>query len=147
MADSHTSPHPDPASLTSPTEFVAALRQLKSVTGHSYRQLERRAAAHADVLPRTTLMTALGRESLPREDLVAAFVRACGCDRDQVSRWVAARRRLAAEAIHSVRRSAGSALLPPIWYRLGRPARLLSTITLAVTVVMAVALAGALIPG
>jgi hypothetical protein len=147
MMDSHPSPHPDPASLSCPAEFVAALRRLKNVTGHSYRQLERRAAAHADVLPRTTLMTALSRESLPREDLVAAFVRACGCDRDQVSRWVAARRRLAAEAIHSVRGPAGSALLPPIWYRLRRPARLLSAVTLAVMVVMAVAVAGALLPG
>ena len=48
------------------------------------------------MLPRSSLTTALSRDSLPREPLVAAFVRACGADEDLVNVWLASRRRVAA---------------------------------------------------
>ncbi len=76
-------------------EFVAALRRLKAWSGLSYRQLERRAAEAGRVLPYSTASTALGRETLPREELLVAFVLACGLDDDEAAAWVAARKRIA----------------------------------------------------
>nr|MDT0661433.1 hypothetical protein [Micromonospora sp. DSM 115978] len=61
-----------------------------------FRRLEQRAAASGQALPRSTITSALNRDTLPREDLVVALVRACGGDQDEVDRWVAARRRIAA---------------------------------------------------
>ncbi|MGY0230262.1 CBM96 family carbohydrate-binding protein [Longispora urticae] len=87
---------PCPENPGTPEEFVDALRRLKDWHGLSFRELEKRAAARGDVLPRATLTTALGRSTLPREELVAAFVRACCADEEQVQRWAGARRRLAA---------------------------------------------------
>jgi tetratricopeptide (TPR) repeat protein len=87
---------PDPATVSSPAEFVGALRRLKQWTGLGYRQLERRAADAGELLPRSTLTAALSRDTLPREDLVVTLTRTCGCGEDEVASWVAARRRLAA---------------------------------------------------
>jgi len=89
---------PDPATATTPGEFVSAMRRLKEWSGLAYRQLEKRAAAAGDVLPRSTLTVALTRDVLPREELVATFSRTCGCDDNEVRRWIAARRRIAAAA-------------------------------------------------
>lgn len=74
---------------------MAALRVLRVWCGLTFRQVEAAARARGDVLPHTTIATALGRESLPREALVTTYVRACGADEPEVARWVAARRRLA----------------------------------------------------
>lgn len=87
---------PDPAMATTPAEFVEAMRRLKGWTGLGYRQLEKRAVAGGQSLPRSTLTVALTRHTLPREDLVAAFAYACGCDEKQTAQWVAARRSIAA---------------------------------------------------
>lgn len=93
--DSH---RPDPTPVQSPAELVNAMRSLKGWSGLSYRQLEKRAAQEGIMLPRSTLLGALSRDSLPREELVAGFVRACGYDEREAMRWVQARRRLAADA-------------------------------------------------
>lgn len=98
---------PQPADVTDPAQFVAAMRQLRLWAGLSYRQLERRADAAGDVLPRATLAGVLNRPELPREQLLASFVRACGGDEDMVGAWVKARRRLAVETENSS--AAGSA--------------------------------------
>ncbi|MEV4454328.1 RICIN domain-containing protein [Microbispora sp. NPDC049633] len=90
-----TDTRPQPWTAATPAEFVALMRRLRAWSGCSYRQLERRAEAVGDVLPRATLAGALSRRDLPREDLLAAFVRACGEDDDTVAEWVDARRRLA----------------------------------------------------
>ncbi|WP_162907329.1 ATP-binding protein [Allorhizocola rhizosphaerae] len=87
---------PDPAAAGTAAEFVDALRRLKHWSGMGFRRLEKAAAADGQVLPRSTITAALSRNTLPREDLVATFVRSCGCDRNEVDRWVAARRRIAA---------------------------------------------------
>ncbi|MBG6103640.1 hypothetical protein IW249_004054 [Micromonospora vinacea] len=84
---------PDDAS--NPAEFVDLLRQLKDRSGLTYRQLEQRAAAAGDVLARSTAADILRRSTLPRPEVVAAFVRACGAE-DQVETWLRARHRLAA---------------------------------------------------
>jgi hypothetical protein len=72
------------------------MRRLKRWTGFGFRQLEKRATAGGHALPRSTLTVALARDTVPREDLVAAFAHACGCDESQTAGWVAARRRVAA---------------------------------------------------
>jgi hypothetical protein len=87
---------PEPATATTSAEFVESMRSLKRWTGLGFRQLEKRATAGGAALPRSTLTVALSRDTLPREDLVSAFAHACGCDEDEVARWVAARRRIAA---------------------------------------------------
>jgi hypothetical protein len=79
-----------------PAEFVAAMRVLKAAAHLGFRTLEKRAQAAGDVLPRSTLVAVLSRDRLPREELVAAFVRACGLGEDAVERWLAVRRQVAA---------------------------------------------------
>lgn len=87
---------PDPGVAGMPGEFVDALRRLKDWAGVGFRRLEKAAAAAGQVLPRSTITAALSRDRLPREDLVVALVRSCGGDQEEVDRWVAARRRIAA---------------------------------------------------
>ncbi|GIH60721.1 XRE family transcriptional regulator [Microbispora siamensis] len=87
-------PHPD--GLTTPAEFVAALGRLRQWSGLTYRQLTAAAKASGDVLPSSTIAGVLGRTTLPREEFVAAFVRACGLGEAETARWVAHRKRLAA---------------------------------------------------
>ncbi|OMI39691.1 helix-turn-helix domain-containing protein, partial [Streptomyces sparsogenes] len=88
---------PQPRDVTDSAQFVTVMRQLRQWANLSYRELERRATAAGDVLPRATLAGALNRQELPREDLVAAFVRACGGDEATVRAWIGARKRLAVE--------------------------------------------------
>ncbi|MFJ7265020.1 RICIN domain-containing protein [Streptomyces globosus] len=85
----------DPKDARTPAEFVATMRRLRSWADLSYRQLERKAEDAGDVLPRATISGALTRADLPREELLIAFVRACGGDVATVDAWVDARRRLA----------------------------------------------------
>lgn len=83
-----------PDEATDPAEFVDLLRRLKDRSRLTYRQLEQRAAAAGDVLARSTAADILRRSTLPRPEVVAAFVRACGAE-DQVETWLRARHRLA----------------------------------------------------
>ncbi|WP_282700484.1 hypothetical protein [Streptomyces sp. CC219B] len=76
---------------TDAVAFVAALRRLKAWSGLSYRQLERRATRAGHSLPYSTAATMLGRDRLPRQELVAAFVAACGLRADQAQAWLDAR--------------------------------------------------------
>ncbi|RJO70886.1 XRE family transcriptional regulator [Nocardia panacis] len=96
MARGKDSPRPERAATAA--EYVAALRSLKSWSGLAYRQLQGKAAANGDVLPSSTIATTLGRATLPRESFVAGFVRACGLDGEQVTRWLDARERIAARS-------------------------------------------------
>ncbi|GAA2295299.1 NB-ARC domain-containing protein [Streptomyces violaceusniger] len=85
---------PNPSEALTAAEYVAQLRQLKAWSGLSYRELERRAREAGDVLPYSTAASMLGRPGMPREALVASFVRACGAG-GEVERWLAVRKRLA----------------------------------------------------
>ncbi|MEV1083535.1 hypothetical protein AB0I98_35860 [Streptomyces sp. NPDC050211] len=83
---------------TDAAAFVAALRRLKAWSGLSYRRLERRAADAGHTLPYSTAATMLGRERLPRAELVAAFVAACGVRGAEAEAWLDARSRIACGA-------------------------------------------------
>jgi hypothetical protein len=87
---------PDPRAARDVAGFVAAMREVRTRVGLSFRALERQAARAGDVLPSSTTNAALSRDKLPRVELVAAFIRACGGDEDTVARWVTARSDLAA---------------------------------------------------
>ncbi|QUH02402.1 XRE family transcriptional regulator [Saccharopolyspora erythraea] len=75
-------------------EFIALLRRLKQRSGLTYRQLEERAAARGQVLARSTLADVLGGKRLPRPELLAVFLHACGRG-DEVPAWLRARDALA----------------------------------------------------
>ncbi|GAA2287540.1 hypothetical protein GCM10010415_68350 [Streptomyces atrovirens] len=85
----------DPAEARTAREYVSLLRKLKEHSGLTFRQLEQRAAERGEVLARSTLADALRRDALPRAEVVAALVRACGAGED-VPEWLTARERLAA---------------------------------------------------
>ncbi|WP_338119097.1 helix-turn-helix domain-containing protein, partial [Streptomyces prasinopilosus] len=84
----------EPGGARTPAEYVGLLRRLKEHSELTYRQLEERAAERGDVLARSTLADVLRRDALPRAEVVAALVRACGPGED-VTEWLAARERLA----------------------------------------------------
>ncbi|MEV1078135.1 helix-turn-helix transcriptional regulator [Streptomyces sp. NPDC050211] len=73
--------------------FIESMQQLKERSGLTYRKLEERAARSGDVLARSTLADVLRRRTLPRPDVLAAFVRACG-DGHWVGAWLDARDRV-----------------------------------------------------
>jgi hypothetical protein len=92
-SDMTITPPPSPAAATDETAFVAELRRLKAWSGLSFRQLERNATGNGDVLPSSTAATMLTKNRLPRAEVVAAFVRACGVA--DVRPWLLARTRIA----------------------------------------------------
>ncbi|MER6136364.1 peptidoglycan-binding protein [Streptomyces sp. NPDC001815] len=69
---------PLPSEAHDSAEFVALLRLLKERSGLTYRQLEKRAAECGKTLARSTLADVLRRDTLPRPELLTAFVHACG---------------------------------------------------------------------
>ena len=83
-----------PESARDVAEFSALLRSLKRNSGRTLRQLEEEAAECGDALPRSTVADMLRREALPRPELLAVFVRACG-DGQQLAKWLSTRERLA----------------------------------------------------
>jgi hypothetical protein len=91
--DMTTTPPPSPAAATDETAFVAELRRLKTWSGLSFRQLARNATNSGDVLPSSTAATMLNKNRLPRAEVVAAFVRACGVA--DVRPWLLTRTRIA----------------------------------------------------
>ncbi|MFG3001778.1 RICIN domain-containing protein [Streptomyces sp. NPDC048340] len=93
-----TTPLPDPDEARNAAEFIALVRQLRERSGLTYRDLEQRADHVGEVLPRSTLATALSRDALPRPELLRAFLIACGHE-GLVEEWSAARDRLAAVSI------------------------------------------------
>ncbi|WP_280891793.1 XRE family transcriptional regulator [Streptomyces sp. LBL] len=73
------------------------MKQLKERSGLTYRELEEEAARNGEVLARSTLADVMRRTSLPRPDVLATFIRACGGERE-VGTWLDARDRIAAQA-------------------------------------------------
>ncbi|MGW6062626.1 RICIN domain-containing protein [Streptomyces sp. NPDC055189] len=90
-------------------DFIRLMGKLKERSGLTYRELEERAAGNGDVLARSTLADVLRRTSLPRPDVLTAFVRACG-DGQQIAAWLEVRDRIAADAAAA---AADSAAEPP----------------------------------
>ncbi|MFI8765091.1 helix-turn-helix domain-containing protein [Streptomyces sp. NPDC053792] len=87
---------PDPREARSPAEFLACLQALKVWSGLTHRELSARAEAHGDDLPRSTVGNMLSRPTLPREELLTTFVRACGVTPAEVEDWQTVRNGLAA---------------------------------------------------
>ena len=87
---------PRPDRVTTPAQFVAALQALRAWAKLTYGELENNAQAFGDRLPRSTIASALSRGRIPREQTIAAFVRACGCDEKTVRHWLAVRNKIAA---------------------------------------------------
>lgn len=88
--------HPNVAS--SPAELVQQMRRLKDWSGLTYRQISARAQDAGDCLPSSTAAGALARRTLPREELLAAFVRACTRDEQAVRSWTRERAAVAERA-------------------------------------------------
>ncbi|WP_224058175.1 XRE family transcriptional regulator [Streptomyces kanamyceticus] len=84
-----------PSEVRDDADCIASMQRLKERSGLTYRELEERAARSGDVLARSTLADVLNRTSLPRPEVLAAFVRACG-DGARVDVWLATRDRLVA---------------------------------------------------
>lgn len=84
-----------PHEVRDDADFIASMQRLKERSGLTYRELEERAARSGDVLARSTLADVLRRTSLPRPEVLVAFVRACG-DGERVDAWLATRDRVAA---------------------------------------------------
>ncbi|RSO10823.1 XRE family transcriptional regulator [Streptomyces sp. WAC 06783] len=91
----------DPAAARDVTEFLAMLRDLKERRGLTYRQLEQRAAEQGEVLARSTLADVLGGRRLPRPEVLAVFVRACG-EGERLTAWLEARENVAARGRNAV---------------------------------------------
>ncbi|MGW5579035.1 peptidoglycan-binding protein [Micromonospora chokoriensis] len=77
---------------TTAGEYVALLRDVRRRSGLTYREVSRRASASGHWLPASTLATMLGRNTLPRERTVVAFLAACGTTAGEVERWLTVRR-------------------------------------------------------
>ncbi|WP_034485718.1 helix-turn-helix domain-containing protein [Actinomadura oligospora] len=93
--DVPTAPVGVPDNVRTVAELVAEMRQLKARSGLTVRKLEARAARTGASLPRSTLTDVLNQERLPRRELLAAFVAACGGDEQAVTGWLAVRDDLA----------------------------------------------------
>ncbi|MEU6668161.1 helix-turn-helix transcriptional regulator [Streptomyces sp. NPDC046727] len=88
---------PRPDDVSDPRSFVDRMRALKAWSGLTYREIAARAHQNGDTLPPSTLAAVLGRATLPREDVVRAFVRVCG-GKDETDAWLRARSRIARAA-------------------------------------------------
>lgn len=98
MCGMETTGEPDPQRARDTAEFTAAMRGLKERSGLTYRQLEERADDQGEVLPRSTLADVLRGRTLPRPELLTAFVRACG-DGERAAAWLQARENLARRGV------------------------------------------------
>ncbi|MFD7965268.1 hypothetical protein ACFV5J_31205 [Streptomyces zaomyceticus] len=86
---------PDPREARTPAEFLALLQALKDRSGLTYRELSALAETRGEVLPRSTVANMLARPTLPREELLTVFVRACGVAPGELAGWLEVRRELA----------------------------------------------------
>ncbi|WP_058042036.1 XRE family transcriptional regulator [Streptomyces roseifaciens] len=76
-------------------EFTDRMRRLKERSGLTYRELEQRAQDRGEVLPRSTLSDVLQRQSLPRPELLVAFLHVCGVeDEREIAAWLETRTRI-----------------------------------------------------
>ncbi|GAA0254291.1 hypothetical protein GCM10010492_63810 [Saccharothrix mutabilis subsp. mutabilis] len=105
--------HLRPPEAKDAAEFVAAMRALRVRSGYSFRVLERRAANLGEVLPTSTLNSALSRSTLPREQIVVAFVRACGGDEETAAAWARVRADLATADLEPAAGEPGAAEAAP----------------------------------
>ncbi|MGW6567144.1 helix-turn-helix domain-containing protein [Streptomyces sp. NPDC054975] len=92
---------PDPREATDAASFIARLQELKDWSGLTYRELSARAEALGDVLPRSTVANMLARSTVPREELLTSFVRACGAAPGELESWLSVRKELAVRGVYA----------------------------------------------
>ncbi|MEO3828543.1 hypothetical protein [Actinomadura sp. B10D3] len=80
---------PQPNDVRSAAEFIALMRRLQRWSGLSLQELEAR-TAQAPVLIPGGLAGILGGSTLPRREVVSAFVSACGCVPEVQAEWMRA---------------------------------------------------------
>ncbi|MFE5618929.1 helix-turn-helix domain-containing protein [Streptomyces sp. NPDC056524] len=102
MTDGHAGAGgaPDPRGATDAASFLARLHALKDWSGLTYRELSARAEALGDVLPRSTVANMLARSTVPREELLTSFVRACGVAPGALEDWQSVRKELAVRGVY-----------------------------------------------
>ncbi|TQE20114.1 peptidoglycan-binding protein [Streptomyces ipomoeae] len=83
----------DPREARDAATLVELMRRLKDQSRLTYRQLEERAAERGEALARSTLADVMRRDTLPRPEVLAAFVRACSGSHE-VEAWLKARDRI-----------------------------------------------------
>src|SRR5262245_46375601 len=83
-----------PHFASTPAELLSAMRALRRLAALTYRELEVRAQAVGDRLPRALIPRLMANNDLPRESTLASFVRACAGEHE-VEPWLAVRRRIA----------------------------------------------------
>ncbi|MEU5977650.1 hypothetical protein [Streptomyces sp. NPDC047315] len=110
MAIGHAE-HPDAAS--SPADLIRQLHRMKHEAGLTYREIAVRARESGDFLPSSTIAGALARDTLPREEVLVAFVRACTRDEEAVESWARARGAIAARAQSAPSPAPPSPVPPP----------------------------------
>lgn len=80
---------PQPNDVRGAAEFIAMMRRLQRWSGLSLQELEAR-TAQAPVLMPGGLAGILGGSTLPRREVVSAFVSACGCVPEVQAEWMRA---------------------------------------------------------
>ncbi|MEU1877538.1 hypothetical protein ABZ470_09480 [Streptosporangium sp. NPDC020072] len=75
--------------VTTPEQFTQKLKDLKEVNNLTFETIDRRGGIRS-----STASTVLGRRTLPAEQFVRDYVRACGVNDDDVEAWAQARERL-----------------------------------------------------
>jgi putative nucleotidyltransferase with HDIG domain len=85
---------PDPTTVETLTELAQALDELRA--SRSYTELDK--AVRPDKLPSSTLNNLLSGATLPTQETLERYLRACGVPREQRSAWYAARQRVASSA-------------------------------------------------
>jgi hypothetical protein len=83
---------PDPLTAATPAELAGMLRLYRKWAGQpSFRKM---AAASGQAASASSLCTALGRDEMPRLDVVTAVIAGCGGDEERQRRWASAWRRI-----------------------------------------------------
>jgi hypothetical protein len=84
---------PNPLTVTTPAEFVAALRQYRAWSGNpSLRTMAQRAE---QIVVHSTMHAAMNAEALPRLEVVKAIIIGCDGSEDDLRAFVTAWRRIA----------------------------------------------------
>jgi hypothetical protein len=78
-----------PADAESAADLVALLNEVRTEAGLSFRDISRRSRAAGFPLPATTVWDMLSKTSLPKVDILRAYLTACGVGAAEVEQWLA----------------------------------------------------------
>ncbi|MCO1575843.1 hypothetical protein M8C13_08745 [Crossiella sp. SN42] len=86
---------PQPESLGTVADFVAALRIIREMVGVSYQTLAQRSAVLGRPTSRQTIHNICNRDTLPTHKQLEMYLLSCGADNGLISRWLHRRQALA----------------------------------------------------